>query len=443
MNQPLPSLERLQAEFERVAHKEPRRRPLRRRALLFAAIAALVISAVALAASGVLTGTPVKNPPGFPEPKPHVALGVVLPRSVTLTSLRVADPGGGPPWGLRTMTTSREQGCIQIGRVVDGRLGVLGQDGAFGNDGRFHELPPDVDLGRDCTLVDGAGRPFIADSVQGLPASGPLSACVVRRPTAEVLGRMPRALARRQAGTPLCPHADMRIVYYGTLGPQAVSVTYKDHGRLRTTSTSGPWGAYLVVVRPDRAHPARGYFMPASSPASGLVAIRYRDGHQCRIRNPRRIAGAIACPRVGYVATSSPSVTPRDLTTAVTASFSLRPQRLKSPGGISDGPKTWVLHIAFTARAAAGPRSFYFAIYRYPPCNNGVGESITSPILRDVRPGDRVATTAYVPLHCHGTITGQVRLNGVSDKPAPAPFTSANPSRAPLVGRFSATIPRR
>lgn len=31
--------------------------------------------------------------------------------------------------------------CVQIGRVLGRQLGVLGTDGAFGDDGRFHPLP--------------------------------------------------------------------------------------------------------------------------------------------------------------------------------------------------------------------------------------------------------------------------------------------------------------
>lgn len=35
----------------------------------------------------------------------------------------------------------RDVGCVQVGRVVDGRLGVLGQDGSFDERRQFHELP--------------------------------------------------------------------------------------------------------------------------------------------------------------------------------------------------------------------------------------------------------------------------------------------------------------
>ena len=51
------------------------------------------------------------------------------------------DPAGGPDWGMRVLSTTRGEGCLQLGRIVDGKLGALGQDDAFANDGRFHELP--------------------------------------------------------------------------------------------------------------------------------------------------------------------------------------------------------------------------------------------------------------------------------------------------------------
>jgi hypothetical protein len=442
MNEPLQSLERLGLEFERVAREPRRRHRIRRRALLFAAAGALLVSAVALAASGVLTGAPVKDPPGVPRPRPHFAFGVVNAGSVTLTALRTSDPAGGPDWGLRTMTTTRAQGCVQVGRVVDGRLGVLGQDSSFGDDGRFHELRADVESGRDCALLDGKGKLFIAMSVQGLPASGQGGRCVARRPPDEILRHLSKVAARRQAATPLCPHEDMRILYYGTLGAQAASVTYEERGVRKTVPTSGPWGAYLVVARPDHKRPALGYFVPGTSPASGLVAITYRDGHVCRIRDPRALGGAKACPRVGYVPPRAKTPSQSRLATPVSASFSTAPGRPKSPDGKPLGPKNWVLHVTFTARVAAGPRSFYFVTVDTGHCHN-FGGFITSPIARDVRAGEVVRTTHYIPIACHGTISGDVRFQGPDDRAAPAPFESSNPRRAPVVGAYSAQIPRR
>ena len=62
----------------------------------------------------------------------------------------VTDPAGGFPWGLRFYLPRQAGGdssasnavrCLQYGRVAGNTLGVLGEDGAFGNDGQFHALP--------------------------------------------------------------------------------------------------------------------------------------------------------------------------------------------------------------------------------------------------------------------------------------------------------------
>jgi hypothetical protein len=147
MNEPLKALEELGDQFERAAYAAggPRRgrRARRRRVLCLAVLGALLVAATAMAASGLLTGEPVRNPAGVTF-KADEGLGKPLPDQNDLLDLRVPDPAGGPPWGMRTVRTTRGLGCVQVGRVVDDKLGVLGRNGAFGDDGRFHELPADV-----------------------------------------------------------------------------------------------------------------------------------------------------------------------------------------------------------------------------------------------------------------------------------------------------------
>src|SRR5439155_1637813 len=65
----------------------------------------------------------------------------IVPGTTRVLPVRAADPDGGPPWGLRVFRAKSGAFCVQTGRVVNGKLGVLGQEGAFHNDGRFHELP--------------------------------------------------------------------------------------------------------------------------------------------------------------------------------------------------------------------------------------------------------------------------------------------------------------
>jgi hypothetical protein len=71
--------------------------------------------------------------------------GVVRPGDSRLLPIRVADPQGGPPWGLRLVRTTRGDTCVQLGRVQDGQLGSLGIADAWDNDHRFHPIPPSAE----------------------------------------------------------------------------------------------------------------------------------------------------------------------------------------------------------------------------------------------------------------------------------------------------------
>ena len=122
---------------------ERRRRWFSNRLHALSVAAALVLGggAVALAATGVLSGSAVK-----PEVPLNAAAGNGLPLTGASAHLALlaADPGGGLPWGMRIEHTTRGQLCLQVGRVYGAQLGELGLDSAFGDDGRFHALPATV-----------------------------------------------------------------------------------------------------------------------------------------------------------------------------------------------------------------------------------------------------------------------------------------------------------
>src|SRR5271166_3904033 len=132
------ALETLESELRRVveepAERTSRRRrwlPIRRRAGwgLVLPIAAVLLAGgtLALAATGViLTGSAV---PSAAPVSPSEGIGD--PVSSRLLPLHVKDPGGGLPWGMRIVETSRGLVCAQVGRIDGGRLGELGADGAF------------------------------------------------------------------------------------------------------------------------------------------------------------------------------------------------------------------------------------------------------------------------------------------------------------------------
>jgi hypothetical protein len=436
----LKALDELGEQVARIALQDPARarRGRRRRIIALALLTALMIAAVAVAAGGLLTGEPVKNPPGVTL-SPTSGLGTPVAASVKLTGLRVPDPAGGPEWGMRTLRTTRALGCVQIGRLDGRRLGVLGQDGAFGNDGRFHPRPPGVLTQADCRGLDAAGHLFIAISYQGLPAGALASGCAAPGGlTGAAASPAPRA-----GRPPACPARDERILFYGQLGPQAASISYRDDaGRSVTKPVSGPEGAYLVVLRPSPRRPAKGYFVPAAGPGSGLTSVRYRDGSVCHIRSPRAIGGARPCPLKGYVYPREPAVGAAQLASPVRAHVAphtvLGPQARQFPAGAR---RNWKLTVSFRARVAGTARSYYMVSIRPQP-GRGCRVAELGPVTSDVRAG-RVVTRSYLlPARCRGTVRGAVAYHQQRGLPDPIPLTGL-PGHDPQVGTFTARLPKR
>jgi hypothetical protein len=254
-----------------VARRRPDRRvPSRQWRVLGAMVMALLaLTAVALAASGLLSGAPCRPPRGIPiDRNPRAGIGVTVAGTAQLLALRVPDPAGGPPWGMRVLRTTRGLRCVQVGRVVNGQLGVLGQDGVAGNDRRFHALAPSLVDPWDCVTLDAHQHAFIGNETDTAYASGPV---------------FTRSCAYPGEGShePLCPAGDRRMLAYGLLGPDAQSLTYLAAGRSTTVAAVGRDGAYLVVLRAT----ARGDTgLAGSSPGAfpGALAITYKDGRSCR-----------------------------------------------------------------------------------------------------------------------------------------------------------------
>jgi hypothetical protein len=87
-------------------------------------VACLIAAGSALAASGVFqTGSPVEPVSPF---VPDAGRGVAIAGSVRLLALRVSDPDGGPPWGLRVLKTTRlpRRRCLQLRHRGPQRPGV-------------------------------------------------------------------------------------------------------------------------------------------------------------------------------------------------------------------------------------------------------------------------------------------------------------------------------
>jgi hypothetical protein len=269
----------------------PRRRPRRVRAWRWRPFALFAVLAVvgatgALAATGLLVGSPVR--PAAPL-SPVVGEGIPAAGGSRLLAARVADPGGGPPWGVRIVHTTRGFVCLQIGRVENGQLGELGIDGAFHDDGQFHPLPADV------LPNPAAGVSFDQNSI-----------CEIAGRTFSVLAfgvdRNAASLARGIAASP--PY--QREISYGLLGTHAVSVTYTTgHGR-RTTPVDPGTGVFLLVQRrPHPQLPGTGLMVAEGSgqrkaehpgPNGVLIAVTYRFGSLV-CSDSRDPQTARSCPR--------------------------------------------------------------------------------------------------------------------------------------------------
>lgn len=206
----------------------------RGRLVLIAIAVVLLLASVAVAAVRLTTGAPAPKSTGLGSPV--AGPGHPLPGATRLLALRAEDPDDGPAWGIRVYRTTRGAACWQVGRVLDGRLGVLGRDGLLGDDGLFHELPVQRD---QCRPLDGAGHLFAFQSTLAL-GNG----------VQTVLTCRPRQFDRRiQRHVPVCPDGSGRLLLYGFLGPQARRVTTSDGATARVSPTGE--GAFLFVRRLD------------------------------------------------------------------------------------------------------------------------------------------------------------------------------------------------
>jgi hypothetical protein len=279
--------QQLEAAASRGAHRSmhSRLRPQRRSARLLAVLLlALLMTASALAATGVIPlGSPVEL---AKRPNPRVGSGVPAPGGSRLLPLTVADPEGGPPWGLRVVRTTRGLVCLQVGRVQDGRLGVLGIDGAFHDDGRFHPLPAE-------------------DLPNSLPGLGVGFSEVGENATCHLPGEAfsgDHIGFERSAGGPADtthrPRRQLRDLYYGMLGPQALNVSYRAGAGELTQPVVAPVGAYLLVLptsaRDQLATGGGAMGTPGGlAPVAPLTAIAYRlGGEVCE----RRVLGRAPHP---------------------------------------------------------------------------------------------------------------------------------------------------
>lgn len=184
---------------------------------------------------------------------PPVRSGLVLtggpkPGQVLLVQLRVSDPVGGFPWGVRIYTprsNTRSAGgalsCLQIGRVLDGRLGVIGEDGAFADDGLFHVLPVAPLTG--CTPAAANSLYLAYVPTSAFTGSGACAATPVGgQPTAATAWRVARS-------SRACPTGDLRLVVYGVATRGASSVRLAGPSGVQSERlVAADRGAFIFVL---------------------------------------------------------------------------------------------------------------------------------------------------------------------------------------------------
>jgi hypothetical protein len=306
-------LPQLRAALVEAARRQERgaRRPLyvRRRPLVLIVVLVLGGATAALAASGVFrTGAPLP-----PSSTPQASL--LVGGRWKLLSVRAPDPSGGPAWAIRLVYYRKgwpfHQAtlCAQFGRIVDGRFGLLGQDGLFGDDHLFH--PADIASYADdgcyggiasglnptsLEFTSGSQEGVASGATEGLLGCSQVNVRSHTPPAVEALyrrrerqleatiallragGPAARALARPYdvsvaklvtadegwlrigqavvANKPLkqwtlatCPAGSLRTIYYGFAGPKARSMTLRGHGVNETERVNpADAGAYLFVL---------------------------------------------------------------------------------------------------------------------------------------------------------------------------------------------------
>jgi hypothetical protein len=259
--------------------------------------AALVVATPAVAA---VSGWFSPGQPNATGPvSPRILFGVVKPGHSRLLPIRVADQQGGPSWGLRVVRTTRGDTCVQIGRVEGSQLGSLGIDDAWHNDHLFHAIPTSSRADMHCGSTDASGHGFVNGGISGESASVNVNGDWAR--AIKTGGCQLRGFGG-ESSLPDCPAGANRIIFYGLLGPAAVSVTYrKPGGALATARTLPGDGAYLLVF-PYNARTCAEYNRSWDSSQScngsteggdaspvvpgAVVKVTYTGGRTCSLTGP-------------------------------------------------------------------------------------------------------------------------------------------------------------
>jgi hypothetical protein len=434
-------LPQVRSQLHDAASERARRRARRLRALgrgrqrrgwhrapLISLAVVLGLAGAALASGVIEFGAPAPKSTIQLFTAPRTGDGALTPGTVRMLPVSTPDPAGGAPWGMREFATSRGLGCVEVARLARGKLVAVGQDYAFGDDGRFHELSVSsggAGFGDWCSALDQYHRLYINQMWGGQPASAWQSRCYA--PGSPPGGHQPHE--------PACPPMDERNLYFGLLGPDAKSVTYTLEGHPHTLATSGAEGAYLIVTRSTPGQLLSGVGTGGVVPVDGpITEIHYRDGATCHITSRSWIGGAYACTPslqvpVGYVAPRALSYTHAQVQTPISVKL------IRTRG------RRYELRLAVKSRVAlTNAQSGYDFIWSVPGAlHENQGDYRTES---DVAAGETVGTTTcpLPPGDIHGTVS-LYEPNEIFTSKSEVVYAFKYEKRGVLVASFSVHIP--
>ena len=359
-------------------------------------------------------------------------------------------------------------GCVQIGRVVDGKLGVLGQDGAFHDDGLFHELPVQPE---SCGSLDEAGRLTGFTGVSNIEAASGylgLEGCVIgstRREWAEVMPSLRRQLAEARAKgqeraiaktlkslaiyrqttarvsrEPACPGRDLRHIAFGIAGPRARSVTVTGQGVNETIALSpSDEGAYLIVQHEPQLQRVISALKSENLTLLALTlheAVHYEEAGSCRQSSTPACLAPLGSVQAGPRPQSPIHARESDEPPAPANPLSRDGRNPATPNPVIvtpavGGPQT-AFKLSFRGLLDGGSYGYAIKTSTPPRCRREAERAIGGPVAINVivRGHGQIITKTLTPTP-HGLCSGDYRvyvsyLNPESDSPEGRPFATAD-----------------
>lgn len=280
---------------ELLASGHPQRaRRLRRWFVVPAVGLGLLGAGATLAATGAIEmGNPVRTPRGAAI-APHRYAAPTVRGTARIGALTAPDPAGGPPWGVRLFRNRAGLACMQLGRVVNGHVGVLGTDG------KLHELPLRSDTA-SCMRAPRRNRhaPFAVLVQSAVPAVAPPVfpgvLCGGVQPTMRP-SRPPRTIAP-------CDLNRNRLIAWGMVAPGVRALLDVRSGRRVAIP---PDRAFVVVRRSRTPRPPRFVAVMADGRQSDAFSLGgAQPRHQARADRAAIARSATAVtPRSGGAATT-------------------------------------------------------------------------------------------------------------------------------------------